>query len=524
MAAAAGVAQGPVPAYVTPLPAAQATGAGAGSPAAQAQGLAGLAGTGVTPPTAPLTTVSALFDWAEVTNEGSLRADFLHALGDPGSNQTFAFIEADDFNDVLRDFRKPGDGETQVSLNPAEKARFRAAWRGARALVGLDSSSPPGTATPGAQAPGVGGAAAGSHGAQAPGGTVTAKKVKLSSLVDSTAEAELIPLDPRVLRDMYAAYEESRGAPPSPDVEPSADQLAALHQLLASGAAPYVCFSLFGPYGRRLLRKLTFIEHCYVPASGSWRRQELAGPPDYEAWLRCWLVFECAMLLLRQVKAERLRMYADLIRGFHLQYGPACWPIIYQADVRMRSEQFDRIRRGAEIAAHRRDPRDFVYAAYDQALPWDGVFAIAVTSTDYWDKEVEKKAMLFLTRVRSQGNLLSDGTAQDFLPGPPTHPGAPGGSAAPKKKKNGGGSGPGRVPPRPAPAPAPRPAKKAKTGGAPSAPHDVCRNWNSGGRQDSCPNGRRRACLICGGPHRATACDRRPGSGGGGGGGKVKAQ
>ena len=80
-----------------------------------------------------------------------------------------------------------------------------------------------------------------------------------------------------------------------------------------------------------------------------------------------------------------------------------------------------------------------------------------------------------------RGNLLSDGTAQDLPPGPPTHPGAPGGSAAPKKKKNGGGSGPGRVPPRPAPAPAPRPAKKAKTGGAPPAPHDVCRNWNSGG-------------------------------------------
>ena len=124
MAAVAGVAQGPVPAYASPLSSAQATGAGAGPPAAQAQGLAGLAGTGVTPPTAPLTTVSALFDWAEVSSEGTLRADFLHALGDPGSNQTFAFIEADDFNDVLRDFRKSGDGETQVSLNPAEKARF----------------------------------------------------------------------------------------------------------------------------------------------------------------------------------------------------------------------------------------------------------------------------------------------------------------------------------------------------------------------------------------------------------------
>ena len=472
-------------------------------------------------PAAPLVTIADYLNWAAVASEGSLREDFLAALGDPDSAQTFAFIDPDDFSEVLRTFRRPGEGETQVPLNPAEKARFRAAWRGARALAGLDLPSPPGAATPSAQAGGAGGAGVPTLGAQAPGGVAPAKKVKLSSLVDSTAEAELVPLDPRVLREMYAAYEADRGAPPSQDVEPSADQLAALHQLLAAGAAPYVCFSLFGPYGHRLLRKLTFVEHCYLPASGSWKRQELAGPPDYEAWLRCWLVFECAMLLLRQVKAERLRMYADIIRGFHLQYGASVWPIIYQADVRMRSEQFPRLRRSAEIAANRKDPRDFLYANFNAAMPWDSVFEIAIASKDYWDREVREKAMLFLTRVRSQGALLSDGTAQDFVPGAPTHPGASGPPAGPKKKKGGGGSGPGRAPPRPPPASAPRPAKKSKTGPAQAGSGDVCRNWNGGGCQEPCPNGRRHVCLICFGNHRASACDRK-GAGGGGGAGKHK--
>eukprot|EP00969_Alexandrium_andersonii_P244830 10818197-Alexandrium_andersonii.AAC.1 len=51
------------------------------------------------------------------------------------------------------------------------------------------------------------------------------------------------------------------------------------------------------------------------------------------------------MLLLKQCSPEPLDLYGEHIRGLHEAYGNEAWFLIYQADVRMRSEEFDRIRR-----------------------------------------------------------------------------------------------------------------------------------------------------------------------------------
>jgi hypothetical protein len=85
-----------------------------------------------------------------------------------------------------------------------------------------------------------------------------AKRVKLSSVVDVTAEAEINPFTPEVVRDMFEKYSVARGEPPAPDIEPTAEQLGAVEQLVDSGAPPYADFALFGPHGRRLLKKLTY--------------------------------------------------------------------------------------------------------------------------------------------------------------------------------------------------------------------------------------------------------------------------
>eukprot|EP00969_Alexandrium_andersonii_P127390 5630675-Alexandrium_andersonii.AAC.1 len=40
-----------------------------------------------------------------------------------------------------------------------------------------------------------------------------------------------------------------------------------------------------------------------------------------------------------------MAMHAALIRSYTEAYGPGCWGIIYTADVRMRHERMERIRR-----------------------------------------------------------------------------------------------------------------------------------------------------------------------------------
>eukprot|EP00969_Alexandrium_andersonii_P307675 13600603-Alexandrium_andersonii.AAC.1 len=58
-------------------------------------------------------------------------------------------------------------------------------------------------------------------------------------------------------------------------------------------------------------------------------------------------------------------MYGELIRGYSEVYGPGCWGIIYTADVRVRREHVERIRRRptSEAPAH-----------FETTRPWGAVF------------------------------------------------------------------------------------------------------------------------------------------------------
>eukprot|EP00974_Lingulodinium_polyedra_P094594 9168186-Lingulodinium_polyedra.AAC.1 len=88
---------------------------------------------------------------------------------------------------------------------------------------------------------------------------------------------------------MFEDYSAIRGGLPSTDVEPSSEQLAAVKQLLDSGSPPYVDFSVFGPHGRRMVRRFMFVAYAYQPATGEWERQEFPGPADFQAWWKSWM-------------------------------------------------------------------------------------------------------------------------------------------------------------------------------------------------------------------------------------------
>jgi len=112
-----------------------------------------------------------------------------------------------------------------------------------------------------------------------------ARKLKLSSVVDQTLDAEVQPLSTQEVNDMYTTYRTRYGDDPNPDCEPTADQLSAVKQLVSSGNNPYIDFAVYGPHGLGLLRKLTFAAFA-LNSMGEWSRRELPGPPDIEAWFQ----------------------------------------------------------------------------------------------------------------------------------------------------------------------------------------------------------------------------------------------
>ena len=218
-----------------------------------------------------MATLTAIFEEVGVSPEVSALVRELL----PGANPSdFAAVSQDEFDNLIGDLRVPappgdppqggGAAADPAPLSLLQRSRLRLARLRAQSVTGILSLTAP------SPAPAGGGANTG----LAP----ASKKVKLSSLVDPTAEAELVPLTPVVLRDMFAKYEQERGGPPGVEVEPTAEQLSAIKQLTDAGAPPYVDFALFGPHGRRFLKKLTYVETLFQVSSGTWVRRELPGP------------------------------------------------------------------------------------------------------------------------------------------------------------------------------------------------------------------------------------------------------
>jgi hypothetical protein len=83
---------------------------------------------------------------------------------------------------------------------------------------------------------------------------------------------------------VFEDYRIRYGDLPAVNEEPTTEQLGAIRQLLDGGQPPYVDFAIFGPHGRRTLRKLTHASMQYNAVDGSWKRRELDGPSSFQQW------------------------------------------------------------------------------------------------------------------------------------------------------------------------------------------------------------------------------------------------
>jgi hypothetical protein len=279
----------------------------------------------------------------------------------------------------------------------AAKARFLSLRRVARMRCGLTPGDLGPAAVAAAPVVGAVGLVAG------PAPVSTGLKLKLSSLVDQGLDVELIELPPSEIRAMFRAYALRQGDFPADHCEPTGDQVSALGQLLSSDRVPYVNFSLWGPFGRRLLQRLVFIA-MVMSATGEWTRRELPGPPDWGHWWTSWRVLRVAFILWQAVDVEHLDNYAENLRRLSDLY-PTCWFLVYSADVKMRSERFEQHRRILEGLGTPATP-------FDVARPWNAVFKAANSDAAFWDIEVRHACLAHLTKIATSPD---NSTAQPSL-------------------------------------------------------------------------------------------------------------
>ena len=205
--------------------------------------------------------------------------------------------------------------------------------------------------------------------------------------------------------------------------------------------------------------------HTFHGPSNTWTRVQLPGPPDFEAWWKSWLTYRCTLLLLKAARAEPLELYGEHIRSLHNLYGQRAWHIVYQADTRMRAEEFERIRRQLDIE-HASSP----ITNYDPLMPWNNVFmrSVGPAARDFWDSEVRDRALF-----QSAADLTRN-----------TEPAATpkGVRRRPEKKQSG-------------PVPPPPPPKRQRATGKGgkeeiAREQQICYNFTIGKCSEPCPHGR----------------------------------
>ena len=431
-----------------------------------------------------ISNLTEAFDWAGVPPD--VRTTLARALGTPTLIRDISFIPRADWDLVVSTLKgqgvpaDAGDPPPERDLTLIDKARIesfrRVCFRRVGSVPDTPGATPVAAPAPAALAP-----------AAIANTNSPSRKVKLSAVVDQTLDAEITSLTTAEVNAMYEQYRLRFGDVPSHDSEPTNDQLSAVRQLVQSGGVPYIDYAIFGPHGLRLLRKLTFSSFA-LNATGEWQRKEMPGPPSFEAWFEIHRVVRTTCLLLEVVTAERMDAYCEHIRSLHTRFGSGCWDLIYLADVHMRSEQFERLRRRLTAQPEH---------GFTTAAPWSAVYAQAIKEDAFWQREVVTPATLRLAQGASRssaGDLGPPRALTEMDRTAPTH--------EPKKRKKGGDD------------------DKSKHDGQKWTHNrkgvEICGKWNSGKCGVDKPQSkclarppRSHQCNSCLGPHAAKDC-RQP--------------
>ena len=225
-------------------------------------------------------------------------------------------------------------------------------------------------------------------------------------------------------------YKSRLGILPPEAAMPSEEQLAALQFVLLNDMTPYVDFALWGPFNRRFIRRKTSLV-SFTPdvTDGTWKAShKLTGPASFEIWQTDWEVFRTAMIMLEGAEPERLDQYAKFIRSLHEKHTSRCWWLIYQADIRLRSERLSRLERSSSSV----DP-----VPTDAKYRWSNAFTKALDMeapgmAEFWNEEVHRPAGEFKAGYSSYQDLAKDGTLQWLQP-----------TQGPAKRQRGKGLGAG---------------------------------------------------------------------------------
>jgi hypothetical protein len=215
--------------------------------------------------------------------------------------------------------------------------------------------------------------------------------IKLATIIDQGSEREVTPLVESEVDAYYAVYRKRMGHDPRPEEDITLEQLSGLKALFASGSAPYVDLAIWGPFGQRTQRKLK-LSGLILGTDGVLQQVQIFGPPNVESWAAGFAVFRTGCIMLEEVSLSTLALWSTMIAEYSSRYGNAIWALLYQTEVRARSELLTRTKRAGAAARLQATAAGGTHPFVPEK-PWDWVFREAAADGQFWRKELEEKAL-----------------------------------------------------------------------------------------------------------------------------------
>ena len=244
--------------------------------------------------------------------------------------------------------------------------------------------------------------------------TVRPKYIKLSNVIDQNAEQETLPLPKGDEQAAYDHWNDLTGDDPPADVEPTADQLAALQTVVDDGGPPFADFAVWGNRTYRDSRRPK-LRGLRPGGDGLWYPVLFAAPENCHVWTQCYDVWRVGVIMLKIILTFITDRYRAKVVYYHGLYGHACWHIIARADQLARENHWERCRRRcAKLHRQGRLPH------YDDGNPWGTAMEFLIDDATFWTEHVTLPCTLVAANAAAHTKLSwdSDTSAAAIAPTP----------------------------------------------------------------------------------------------------------
>ena len=164
------------------------------------------------------------------------------------------------------------------------------------------------------------------------------QKRKIAEVLDQVDDTQFPVLSLAKITELRIVYRMVTGGDPPDHARPTAEHLSALAHRLSTGAAPYVDFAVFGPYGKRQAKLMKFTAQVFI--GNELVTRQLRGPANHTEWKAGWAVFRSATIMLQAASPAALDSYSRGVEELVLLF-PSSWGVVSMADETLRAERWE---------------------------------------------------------------------------------------------------------------------------------------------------------------------------------------